>query len=227
MGRGEGEVGGGYGAGWRGRREGASAGGFEEQPRLLWIRISLGAGGGPRGGAARANGLDGREGFGRWRRRPEGREGSLANHSTHHHLVKANKYLQDHQDFFVGLEFIFFFSFLRFSHRNFWAGIYITAYSIMQIAMTIHHEVGKKMEERKLEEGNVEKEKEINTRKSPKRRGLNLKEEVKEVKRRATGCRRGSKCKKRKQTMLKKKKMEKKISRRHETKQKTGRRIYK
>lgn len=36
-----------HAAGWRGRREGASAGGFEEQPWLLWIRISPDAGGGP------------------------------------------------------------------------------------------------------------------------------------------------------------------------------------
>lgn len=27
--------------------------------------------------------------------------GRLANHSTHHHLVKADKYLQDHRKFFV------------------------------------------------------------------------------------------------------------------------------
>lgn len=39
-------------AGWRGGREGASAGGFEEQPWLLWIRISPDAGGGPRRAAA-------------------------------------------------------------------------------------------------------------------------------------------------------------------------------
>lgn len=37
---------------WRGRREGASAGGFEEQPWLLWIRISPDAGGRPRRAAA-------------------------------------------------------------------------------------------------------------------------------------------------------------------------------
>lgn len=38
-----------HAAGWRGRTEGASAGGFEEQPWLLWIRISPDAGGGPKG----------------------------------------------------------------------------------------------------------------------------------------------------------------------------------
>lgn len=75
--------GGGHGAGWRGRREGASAGGFEEQPRLLWIRISPDAGGGPRGAATVPTGRGGRWGL-----------GGLTNRSTYRHLKKADKYLR-------------------------------------------------------------------------------------------------------------------------------------